>query len=600
MPSVSEKQHRAMEAAAHGHSTLGIPQNVGEEFVRRDGRRESLKVVAGILFRAESGNYLILKRDDGGWDLPGGHCEDDETPHQGAIRETTEEIGFVPEGEQIALRTQFMPEKNKTYTTFLQEVQEEFVPQLNDEHTEYVWTNDPESIKDIHPEIVKSIEYLNGHELDIAKLIQSGTLHSPQKHENIWLFDVRITGTGTSYRDAHDEFVYRPPENFLSQDFLDRCIGLPLLFEHTDEPILTTAEYRERAIGTVILPYVKNNEEVWGIAKVYDDDAAQLMMTTHRSTSPGVVTNDQGTDLGNGKTLLIESEPRYIDHLAICMAGVWDKGEEPNGINLGVTDMPEDNKTTDELLPARRDSETDESYKARTDRKDGESDTEYKARMDAEEAEHAKKDSAKKDEKPEARCDGESDADYTARMDKHRKDAKQAKKDAKRARKDAERLASENSELKATLARMNSMMESLSKPLDANDREDLAKAQVRADRVAQMFGDSVTPPMHGETPISYRKRLASKFQKHSKTMKDTRLDSLTGAAFDLVESKIYDDAQAVALNPSEITAGRLIPQVYKDAAGREITTFTGDPDAWMNQFKGTGIIGKINKDHKGA
>jgi len=36
MPSTSEKQHRAMEAAAHGNSTLGIPKRVGQEFVRAD------------------------------------------------------------------------------------------------------------------------------------------------------------------------------------------------------------------------------------------------------------------------------------------------------------------------------------------------------------------------------------------------------------------------------------------------------------------------------------------------------------------------------------------------------------------------------------
>lgn len=34
--SVSEAQRRAMEAAAHGKSTLGIPQEVGEEFVKKD------------------------------------------------------------------------------------------------------------------------------------------------------------------------------------------------------------------------------------------------------------------------------------------------------------------------------------------------------------------------------------------------------------------------------------------------------------------------------------------------------------------------------------------------------------------------------------
>jgi hypothetical protein len=34
--SVSAAQHRAMEAAAHGHSTLGIPEEVGKEFVAKD------------------------------------------------------------------------------------------------------------------------------------------------------------------------------------------------------------------------------------------------------------------------------------------------------------------------------------------------------------------------------------------------------------------------------------------------------------------------------------------------------------------------------------------------------------------------------------
>lgn len=34
--SVSEKQHMAMAAAASGHSTLGIPKEVGEEFVKKD------------------------------------------------------------------------------------------------------------------------------------------------------------------------------------------------------------------------------------------------------------------------------------------------------------------------------------------------------------------------------------------------------------------------------------------------------------------------------------------------------------------------------------------------------------------------------------
>ena len=36
MPSVSGRQHRAMEAAAHGHSTIGIPSKVGKDFAAAD------------------------------------------------------------------------------------------------------------------------------------------------------------------------------------------------------------------------------------------------------------------------------------------------------------------------------------------------------------------------------------------------------------------------------------------------------------------------------------------------------------------------------------------------------------------------------------
>lgn len=36
MPPVSKKQRRAMEAAAHGKSTIGIPKKVAREFVAAD------------------------------------------------------------------------------------------------------------------------------------------------------------------------------------------------------------------------------------------------------------------------------------------------------------------------------------------------------------------------------------------------------------------------------------------------------------------------------------------------------------------------------------------------------------------------------------
>jgi hypothetical protein len=43
MPSVSEKQRRAMQAAAHGKGTLGIPITVAKEYVKADKRKKRKK-----------------------------------------------------------------------------------------------------------------------------------------------------------------------------------------------------------------------------------------------------------------------------------------------------------------------------------------------------------------------------------------------------------------------------------------------------------------------------------------------------------------------------------------------------------------------------
>ena len=39
MPSKTPRQHRAMEAAANGKSTLGIPKSVGKDYVEADAVR---------------------------------------------------------------------------------------------------------------------------------------------------------------------------------------------------------------------------------------------------------------------------------------------------------------------------------------------------------------------------------------------------------------------------------------------------------------------------------------------------------------------------------------------------------------------------------
>ena len=48
MPSVSQAQNAAMHEAAEGHSTLGIPKKVGQEFVAADRGRKIGKLAKHV------------------------------------------------------------------------------------------------------------------------------------------------------------------------------------------------------------------------------------------------------------------------------------------------------------------------------------------------------------------------------------------------------------------------------------------------------------------------------------------------------------------------------------------------------------------------
>lgn len=564
---------------------------------------------AGILFRAKGQKYLlVLHAQENQWVQPGGHVEIGESIEDAAIREALEEVGEYPTGDLRFFRTS--ASNGIEFHCFIQDT-EQFDPVIDSESLAAQWFTLDELPENTHPEVVKSIKIASGNELTIAKMIRDGELSSPQPYENLWLFDIRITGTGTSYRDYADEYVYRPPEVFLSDDFLERCNGLPLVFEHPEESILNTEEYRNRSIGNVVLPYIKN-DEVWGIAKVLDADAAELMQKSHVSTSPAVVFRDAGSTETielDGKTVLIEGDPSLLDHLAICEEGVWDKGGKPSGVNLNEDSTMADEKKADEMpawadaLSKKLDSVHERMDALEKSRKDGEEeglslDAVFSEKVEEEEREDSKEQAEEAGEREEeheheaekqlelAEKEGEEekreergDARKDAKEEEERKDRKDAKREER-----MDSVKRENEDLKNRIAAMERAL----KPLSSADRDALSQAQARADGVAQLFGKQANPPLHGENPVAYRKRLAEALKKYSPEMKDVRMDSLSGSAFKLVEDKIYADAQIAALSPAEIPKGRLIPVVRRDAAGREITTFQGDMDAWMQHFKSPG------------
>jgi hypothetical protein len=137
------------------------------------------------------------------------------------------------------------------------------------------------------------------------------------------------------------------------------------------------------------------------------------------------------------------------------------------------------------------------------------------------------------------------------------------------------------------MARQMAAREGRTIPLCKEMSAECREAQARADRVAQQFGDSAPPPLMGELPEQYRRRLISAYARYSKAWRGTDLTPLAGKALDTVEVQVYADAMQEARQPTSLTLnpGELVERVVTDDAGRRTRRFFGDPEACWGAFK---------------
>lgn len=143
----------------------------------------------------------------------------------------------------------------------------------------------------------------------------------------LWLMRMRVSGTGIAYRPSYGEWVYRPREEWLTREMLERVNGLPILIHHSEEegPV-HGEEYHDRQIGILVSPWI-DGDELWGVGKIYDDTDALAVINFFPSTSPSVTFAPGKGEMVeiNGERMFIEPPPMYIDHLAVVPEGVWDK-----------------------------------------------------------------------------------------------------------------------------------------------------------------------------------------------------------------------------------------------------------------------------------
>jgi 8-oxo-dGTP pyrophosphatase MutT (NUDIX family) len=305
---------------------------------------------SGIMFITPDEEVLLIRRGMGGgdypgtWCVPGGHQKGDETLEETARRECLEETGIDYKGNLEVLYDDGQ---------FCYYVAHNFPKEdvkLNYESSGYDWCSPRTLPLPLHPGIDTAFKVAMAKtETDVAKLISQGILASPQMYANIALLAIRITGTGLAYRSSIGENVWRDPSLYLNEQFLERCNGLMVIMDHPDTQVLTTKEFKNRAVGSIMLPYIKG-DEVWGIAKIYDQQAIDEILEGEVSTSPAVVFDQTAGNITltteNGEPLLIEGVPFLLDHIAIVTKargskGVWDKGGDAAGVLLTNNEVSE-------------------------------------------------------------------------------------------------------------------------------------------------------------------------------------------------------------------------------------------------------------------
>ena len=125
---------------------------------RRLGSGNINQSVGALFFSTSTKRCLFLLRKgdryEKTWAFVGGKVETGEDLMSALAREIVEEIGFTPDiVRKIPIERFTNDRKGFEYNTYVAIVTNEFIPELNDEHSGYAWTTMDAWPKPLHPAV---------------------------------------------------------------------------------------------------------------------------------------------------------------------------------------------------------------------------------------------------------------------------------------------------------------------------------------------------------------------------------------------------------------------------------------------------------------
>ena len=275
---------------AHGVDEEELTESEIESH-KKDLKEEPDSDIVAFIVYTDNERILWLKRTkDDSWGFPGGHVEENESAIEGAIRESREEIDHVP---QTGL--QLIYEEGKVRLFGCNDG--EFVPNLNEEHSEFVWATIEDAPNPLFPKI-------DGDEAKIAEAAEANAsaMDKREYDTNGW-FEVKdnplsMVGvypySGRSISDECDPdkvyYVLRPAEELGSSDCVDSFKLIPWIDNHvmlgSEDAGLTPSE--QKGVQGVIGQDVHfDGNTLKGNIKVFSEAMANLIASGKKELSCG-------------------------------------------------------------------------------------------------------------------------------------------------------------------------------------------------------------------------------------------------------------------------------------------------------------------------
>jgi len=288
-------QNQAVAIAySNARKSHGVDEKLTEEEIqshKRDLKEEPDSEIVAFIVYTDGERILWMKRTkDDTWGFPGGHVEEGESPIESAIRESREETMHVPE-----TGINLIYEEGKVRLFGCNDG--EFEPELNDEHSEYVWASIADAPEPLFPKI-------DGDEEKIAEAAEANAsgMDKREYDTNGW-FEVKdnplsMVGvfpySGRSISDECDPnkiyMVYRPAEELGSSDCVDSFKLIPWIDNHTmlgsEDAGLTPSE--QKGVQGVIGQDVHfDGMTLKGNIKVFSEAMANLIASGKKELSCG-------------------------------------------------------------------------------------------------------------------------------------------------------------------------------------------------------------------------------------------------------------------------------------------------------------------------